>query len=370
MNNKMFSDKVRTVIRAAPRIDKATAVKCAIKPRYMKTKRIINLLAVIIAAAVSPLTWAAPHGGGVGVPGGGHFGGGAHAGAFSGGLSHGTPAFQGGGFRGAPAFQGAYFTGRSSGGVSRAPRFYYNAAGRPAMTSNEIRALGNSPSRIVNRTSTVRSQPNRKEVLPRQSTGIANSQVAAINRRLNRTGSIAGRNSASAQRPSTSINRQSFVKNHSSERHDANNWHRDWDRHHAHFHNNRVFVFIDGFWWGLYPWDYYPNYAYGYPYDYGDSYPYDYYNGYPDSYYDPSYSSDYDDQTGYTGWQQPLANATVRAVQSELAQLGYYHGAIDGIQGDQTQAALARYQEDHALSVTGTLTAATLQSFESPQGTN
>lgn len=370
MNNKMFSDKVRIVIRAAPRIDKATAVKSAIKPGYMKTKRIINLLAVIIAAAVSPLTWAAPNGGGGGLSGGGHFSSGARAGAFSGGVSHATPAFQGGGFRGASAFQGAYFAGRSSGEVSRAPRFYYNAAGIPAMTYNRVRASGNIQNRIANRTFQVKSQPNRNGVLTRQSAGVANPQVATTNRRLTRTGSMASRNPASAQRPSTAINRQSFVKNHSSERHDANNWHRDWDRHHAHFHNNRVFVFIDGSWWGLYPWDYYPNYAYNYPYGYDNGYPYDYYNGYPDSYYDPSYSSDYDDQTGFTGSQQPVANATVSAVQSELAQLGYYHGAIDGVEGDETQAALARYQQDHALSVTGTLTAATLQSFESPQGTN
>src|SRR5882672_2105614 len=41
------------------------------------------------------------------------------------------------------------------------------------------------------------------------------------------------------------------------ERHDAN-WHRDWDRRHAHFFRNRFFVFDDGFWFGLdgyYPYD-------------------------------------------------------------------------------------------------------------------
>ncbi|PYJ17291.1 MAG: hypothetical protein DME96_06530 [Verrucomicrobia bacterium] len=39
------------------------------------------------------------------------------------------------------------------------------------------------------------------------------------------------------------------------------------------------------------------------------------------------------------------------------------NGAIDGALGDQTEAAIAHYQEDHDLSVTGTLTAATLQSL-------
>jgi len=57
-------------------------------------------------------------------------------------------------------------------------------------------------------------------------------------------------------------------------------------------------------------------------------------------------------------------NATVGAVQSELARLGYYRGAIDGVEGDQTEAALARYQEDSDLSVSGTLTPETLQALE------
>src|ERR1700730_10313991 len=63
---------------------------------------------------------------------------------------------------------------------------------------------------------------------------------------------------------------------HIAERHDAN-WHRDWDRRHAHFDHDRFFVFEDGFWFGLdagfFPWDYLPYYAYDY-------YPYDYYPGY------------------------------------------------------------------------------------------
>ena len=60
---------------------------------------------------------------------------------------------------------------------------------------------------------------------------------------------------------------------HIAERHDSN-WHRDWDRRHAHFFHNRFFVFDNGFWCGLddgfFPWDYLPYYA-------GDYYPYDYY---------------------------------------------------------------------------------------------
>jgi len=361
MNNKTFSDKVRFETGATSRIDKATAVESALKPRYTKTKRIINLVAVITTAAVSPVTWAAPHGGGGGVAGGGHFGGGP-VGGFAGGVSRAAPAFSGGGLRAAPVFQGAYFTGRSVGGVSPAPHFYYRGAGMPTVSSHGVIASGNRPTiRIAGRTPSISSQQDRAALLARQNTRVANSQVAATNRQPNPTGSIAGRNRVSDPRTSTAANRQSFVKNHASERHDANNWHRDWDRHRAHFHNNRVFVFINGFWWGLYPWDYYPNYAYGYPYDYDNGYPYDYYNDYPYNYYDSS-PYDHDQEPAYDS-NQDGNSATISAVQSELAKLGYYHGAVDGVEGDETQAALARYEEDHDLSVTGTLTAATLQSL-------
>jgi hypothetical protein len=162
------------------------------------------------------------------------------------------------------------------------------------------------------------------------------------------------------------VRNREFVRNHASERHDGN-WHRDWDRHHAHFHNKRVFVFVDGFWWGLFPWDYYPYYASGYPYDYYGNYPYDY-SSYPYDSYSGNYPYDY--YQGYNDYDSTYAtpgqytnNSTVSAVQSKLAKLGYYNGEIDGTLGDQTEAALARYQEDNDLSVTGTMDAATLQSL-------
>jgi Putative peptidoglycan binding domain len=146
-------------------------------------------------------------------------------------------------------------------------------------------------------------------------------------------------------------------RDHVVARHSAD-WHRDWDRRHGHFHHGHVFVFIDGFWWGLDP-GFYPYYAYdNNPYDdngyANNAYPYDYYE------YSPY---NYDDEQGYAPSDQDANNATVSAVQSKLAKLGYYRGAIDGVVGDETQAALARYQEKYDLSVTGTLTAATLQSL-------
>jgi hypothetical protein len=161
---------------------------------------------------------------------------------------------------------------------------------------------------------------------------------------------------------------------HIAERHDAN-WHRDWDRRHAHFFHNRFFVFDNGFWCGLdagfFPWDYLPYYA-------GDYYPYDYYTDVQPDYNtapDNAYPYDY-----YTGGQPddntapadgaPVADATVQAVQTELTQLGYYNGLVDGIFGPTTRDAVAKYQMDKQLEVTGSLSPDTLQSLGVPPGAN
>jgi His-Xaa-Ser repeat protein HxsA len=312
----------------------------------MKKIKLLILTSTALIGLGSP-AWAGPHGGGGGF-GGGHFGG------FAGGGSRAAPALSGGGAR---------FSGnRSIGGLSRTPQQFYYYDGNRMSGLRQPAFVRPPPSRSV--TANAASRPtiarpqNPAESLARQNNRVANSQVTATNRQPNRIGSNGRQNRVSDLRTSTAANRQSFVKNHASERHDGN-WHRDWDKHRAHFHHNRVFVFIDGFWWGLdsgyYPWADNPYYDYGYPDGYDDSYPY--------SYYDPSYPSGNDDQSSYAGSQQSVANAMVSAVQSQLAKLGYYNGAIDGSLGDQTEAALSRYQEDNDLSVTGTVDSATLQSL-------
>jgi Putative peptidoglycan binding domain len=323
----------------------------------MKTITLLGLAGIAFVSLIQP-TWAGPRGGGGGFAGGGHVGGGGRVGGFAGGGSRAAPAFYGGGFRGAPAFRsnGAYFTGRSVGAVSRAPRFYYGGNRMTAVRPHGFtRPVGRYTSPYGVRAVAANRQPGR-----------VGSIAGAARRQPNRVGSnVAGRNRVSDPRTSTAANRQSFVRNHASERHDAHNWHRDWDRHHAHFDHNRVFVFVGGFWWGLYPGDYYPYYADGdYPYDYSDSYPYDsdYSSGNPYDYYNYYPYSD-DDQPGYSDSGQSVGTTTVSAVQSELAKLGYYNGTIDGTLGDQTQAALARYQEDRDLSVTGTVDTATARSL-------
>jgi hypothetical protein len=145
---------------------------------------------------------------------------------------------------------------------------------------------------------------------------------------------------------------------HIAERHEAN-WHRDWDRRHAHFFHNRFFVFDDGFWFGLdaglFPWDYLPYYAYDY-------YPYDYYpGGDTDVQAYDSTEPVYDDA--------PVVDSTVQAAQTRLTQLGYYNGPVDGIFGPATRDAVAKYQIARQLNVTGSLSPDTLQSLGLPQAT-
>jgi hypothetical protein len=318
----------------------------------MKTTKLISL-AITALVALASTAWAGPNGGGGGGHfggggfGGGHVGGGVGGGHFSG-FSAGhfggarVGSFNGGGIRAAPAFSGggARFSGnRSIAGMSRAPQqfSYYTGA----------------------RTSAVVPRASARQ-LPNRSMNSTTGRVAPVNRQSNRVNPAVGHNRVTNARLSTAENRQSFVKNHAFARHDSN-WHRDWDRHRAHFDHNSVFVFVGGSWWGLYPWAYYPYYGYGnYPYDY----PYDY-SGYPYDGADYSSSQPYGYYNGYAPSGQ-YSNSVVGAVQSKLASLGYYHGAIDGILGDESEAALARYQQDQDLSVTGTVTSATLQALDLP----
>ena len=198
----------------------------------MKIRQIISLIVGITSVALSPITWAAGHGGGGGFGGGGggHFGGG---------------GFQGGGFHGNGQLAGGVSTrggGVGFGGMRGpgGPRNFEGAGPR-------FSSFGH-PSHVQPQPNGSRTQASRPTVA-RQSD-----------------------------------QRVGGVRNHIVTRHDAN-WHGDWDRRHAHFDHGRFFVFIDGFWCGLdsgfFPWDYLPYYANDYyPYDYyADSDPYDYSGG-------------------------------------------------------------------------------------------
>jgi Putative peptidoglycan binding domain len=89
----------------------------------------------------------------------------------------------------------------------------------------------------------------------------------------------------------------------------------------------------------------YPYYNYGY-------YPYSYYGGYPYNYSYSYYAPGY----GYGA-------STVAAVQQRLGQLGYYHGAVDGVMGPRTRGAIAAYESTHGMAVDGTISRPLLHSL-------
>ena len=283
----------------------------------MKAKIVFSLASLLLVGLSDP-AWARGGGG----FGGGGFGGGGH---FGGGGGGGRPG--GGGFHsGARGFSGgrpAYFYSRGMG----------FAGGRPGPAG---RGLGFASSRAGQARSPIQ-QSHSLARSTRSGRGITNSAT----------------HSAQPTQRATLNGRTDHI----SERHNAANWHSNWDRRHSHFFHNRFFVFDDGFWFGLdpgfFPWDYYPYYAYDY-------YPYDYYPGYyadvEPQYYDEGVYSD-----------TPVQDPTVSAVQTDLTQKGYFNGPIDGIYGPATRDAVARYQIAKGLSVTGSLSGDTLQSLGLPQ---
>jgi len=134
----------------------------------------------------------------------------------------------------------------------------------------------------------------------------------------------------------------------------SGNWQRNWDRSRDHVWHGHHCRFINGSWvifdFGFYPW--WPYWYYPYDYYADDYYPYQY--GYDPGYYD---SGVYDDQNSYA---DQSGNSTVAAVQERLAREGYYHGQVDGVFGSETRAAIAEYQSNRGLRVTGALTNETL----------
>src|SRR6266496_57942 len=275
----------------------------------MKTKHLISLIVGITFVALGPATWAAGHGGGGGVGGG--------VGSRGGGVGFGGAHFSGGG-------------GNFAGG---GPRF--SSFGHPSsrQTVYDGRSYGSARSSIGARTASNRPQ---NTVVQRPAVASNRADIA----------SAARSSGTAAQR---GLNGRT---DHIAERHAAN-WHRDWDRRHAHFDHGHFFVFDDGFWFGLddgfYPWDYLPYYA-------DDYYPYDYYA-----------DGQSNDNTEPVNNGAPAPDATVEATQERLAQLGYYKGPVDGVFGPTTRDAVANYQIANQLNVTGSLSPDTIQSLGLPE---
>jgi hypothetical protein len=55
----------------------------------------------------------------------------------------------------------------------------------------------------------------------------------------------------------------------------------------------------------------------------------------------------------YYGYESPRSNTVEAAVQLALARAGYYRGPVDGFLGPMSRQAIANYQADHGMRVTG-----------------
>ena len=122
------------------------------------------------------------------------------------------------------------------------------------------------------------------------------------------------------------------------------NNHENWQdrRHHGHdwwHHHCDAIVLVGWGYWGWYDGWWYPAWGYDPYYSYYD------YNG-------PIY--------GYDGLQP---DEVIADVQAALQQLGYYLYAVDGVLGSVTEAAIANYQRDYGLPVTGAIDPRTVRSL-------
>jgi hypothetical protein len=299
----------------------------------MQKLKLLSLVG-ITSIALANAGWAAGHGGGGdgGSAGGGGFGGSGHSGG---------AGFHGGAFRGGGVV--THGVGSRGGGVGfggmRMPNGVPNFEG----TGPRFSSFGHPSSR----------QPVYDGRSTRSMT--QSGRVAAPSQQQNRFASGASREESGRPEVARQLaQRFPSLSKHVVARHDPN-WHNDWDRRHTHFDHGRFFVFVDGFWCGLddgfFPWDYLPYYP-------DDYYPYDY-----DTNVDPY---DYNGTTYNIG---PADSATVQAIQTQLFNLGYYSGSIDGVFGPTTRDAVAKYQIANHLSVTGSLSPDTLTSLGLPQAT-
>ena len=303
----------------------------------MKIKLLTTAL-LASAAMIVPAQAGGHNGGG----GGGNFGGGGRAAARGGGGPS-FSAMSGGRFGGGPAFR-SMPTRSIAGNRAIYSGQHFSSVGPRVPRSMEFRPnyVNSSANMSIQSRQFTRANINQANRAPR----FANERNRVI------TNPQRAGNRASQMRNGNANLRPDW-RNHVFAQH-SGNWHRDWNRnanhwwhgHRCHFFNGAWFIFDAGFdpWW---PWWYYPYDYYGYGY----AYPYSYSYGYDPGYYK---SGAYDeDDNPYT---DQSADSSVAAVQQRLAREGYYRGQIDGVFGQETRAAIAQFQSNHGLRVTGALT--------------
>jgi hypothetical protein len=321
------------------------------------------------------------HGGGGhgGFSGGGHagFSGGGHAG-FSGGAHFGGAgrSYSGAGISHAAGSYGArhYSSGISTGrygtghyypsGISTGrygsygQRYYVP---RSSTGGQAYRSHPRSPSGTASRQLARSPNYSGSYYVPRDQSRIDSRTIPG--RYWERTGVAAKRTPTTVdrRRPENSWSRQNLANSHrldpqTTER--MRNWQgrtpafsdakrnheQHWGDRHHHGHNwwrhhCDAIVLVGWGFWGWYDGWWYPAWGYDPYYSYYD------YNG-------PIY--------GYDGLQP---DEIIADVQAALQQLGYYPYAVDGVLGSLTQAAIANYQRDYGLSVTGAVDPQTVRSL-------
>ena len=325
----------------------------------MKRKFLTFVAGVFLASlsVVGPSAYARG-GGHAGFSGGGHasFGGGVRASGVSSGYS-GAGISRSGGSYGARHYSsgistGRYGTYRNYGSYGGYGQRYYSprtSAGNPTYRSSH-----SSQSRTASRQFARSPKYSGSYYVPRDQSATGFARKPGIQQRSGTTAKGATRpdrawsrqNAANRQRldPQTTQrlrNWQGKAPGYAdARRHHQEHWqHR---KHHDHDwwrHNCDAIVFVGGGFWGWYDGWWYPAWGYDPYYSVYD------YNG-------PIY--------GYDGLQP---DEVIANVQMELQQLGYYPYAVDGVLGSATEAAIANYQRDYGLPVTGAIDPVTVRSL-------
>ncbi len=78
--------------------------------------------------------------------------------------------------------------------------------------------------------------------------------------------------------------------------------------------------------------------------------------------YAPDYDNDYDNTPAYT-YDYSSSESVAMSVQDRLTRQGYSPGTVDGVIGPQTRDAIADFQNDHRLPVTGQIDAPLLRAL-------
>ena len=234
-------------------------------------------------------------------------------------------------------------------------------ANRDVATRSKVRANRDVATRSKARTS--RDVANQNKFRAKRDVATKSMDRASREAARTRTAQTAADRTGVAARRNLNVNRErnltlarNVLRNRAGDVRIVNNWrndrfrganyaafynynHRDWHDRWWWDNNYSSVVFVLGGWW-------YWNAGYWYP-AWG---------------YDPYVSYPYDGPI-YTGYADLRPDQVLVNVQVQLRDYGYYAGAIDGLMGPQTRAALAAFQSDNGLAVTSAVDQPTLQTL-------